>query len=456
MRFPTVLLALVIQMVFTISFDTRAHAKSQTAFIRDAEIENTIHEFATPLLRAADLDETAFKIHLINDPTLNAFVTNGMNMFIHTGLLMNADGPDQIIGVMAHEMGHITGGHIALRSQQIEKTRQNLWLSYVMGAAAALASGNAQAYSGVSLGVQTAMMENLMSFSRSEESQADQAGVEYMDKIGISSQGLLDFMKKLEGQELLVTDRQDPYLRSHPLTRDRIAFMENHVKTAGIKGKGVSPQWNTAYKRMRAKLYGFLENPGRTLKRYPEDDTDNAARYGRAIALYRFGSTKDALKLLDSLLKDAPKDPYYLELKGQILFESGDPDASIAPYRKSVKYAPDAAPIYLGLGRALIARGNDKDLAEAEKVMSAALRIEEGNPSYWKQLAIAQGRAGKIADAAYAMAEYTYRTGQYAKAKFHAGKAIKELPKGSPKRLRAQDISDEAKRQLERALKKKR
>ncbi len=426
------------------------------SLIRDAEIENTIHEFAAPLLRAADLDPKALKVHLVNDPSLNAFVTHGMNLFLHTGLLTSADDPTQVLGVMAHEFGHIAGGHVALRSEQLSRTQENLWLSYLLGAAAALATGQGEAFSGITYATQANMLEGLMAFSRAEEKQADLAGTEFMDAAGISSEGMLKFMKKLEGQELLVTDRQDPYLRSHPLTRDRIAFMHQHVETSPYTHKTVSPEWEERFKRMQAKLRGFLDNPGRTLQMYPETNTAPEALYARAIALFRQGYAKKAIPVLDQLLATAPKDPYYLELKGQILFESGDADASIMPYRHSIQHAPNDAPLYLGMARALIARGEDADYREAEDALTVALRLEPENASYWKQLAIAQGRQAKTADAAYAMAEYTIRTRQYAKAKFHAGKAAKELPKTSPKHLRAKDIADQAQHYLELEAKKRR
>ncbi len=432
-----------------------ARAADRISLIRDAEIENTIHEFATPLLRAADFDARALKVHLVKDPSLNAFVTHGMNLFLHTGLLMQADDASEVIGVMAHEFGHIAGGHIILREQQMEATQRNMWLSYALGAAAALATGRGEALGGVALGVQSGLVENLMSFTRAEESQADQAGTEFMDAAGISCAGLLKFMRLLERQELLVTARQDPYLRTHPLTRDRIAFMENHVKTAGLPADTIPAAWKIAFARVRAKLYGFLETPGRTLQRYPETDVGIPARYARAIAHYRLAETDTAVRMIDGLLKDMPRDPYFLELKGQVLFEAGDIEASIPPYRESVRLSPHDAPLQLGLARALIARDNDDDLNEATKALEQALRDEPDAPSYWKQLAIARGRGGNESSASYALAEDSLRTGKYADAKFHAGKALQGLPAGSAIRLRAEDIKAEAERLLDLQRKKK-
>ena len=426
-----------------------ARAANQLSLIRDAEIENTIHEFAAPLLQAADLDASEFKVHLVKDASLNAFVSHGMNLFIHTGLLMKAEDPSEVIGVMAHEIGHITGGHIILREQQLEATQKNLWLAYAMGAAAALATGRGDAFAGVAMGVQSGMVENLMAFSRSEESQADQAGLEYLDDTGISASGLLKFMRILENQELLVSARQDPYLRTHPLTRDRIAFIENHVKTSPIPPGTLPKTWALQYERVRAKLFGFLEPPPRTLQRYPESDTSIPARYGRAIALYRQADTDKAVAMIDALIRDRPHDPYFLELKGQVLFEAGDAEMAIPPYREAVELLPHAAPLQLGLARALIAHGEPSELKEAEHALEQTLRDEPDGASYWKQLAIARGRNGEEATASYAMAEYALRTGRNSEAKFHAGKAIQTLPNGSPARLRAEDIKAEAERLLE-------
>jgi predicted Zn-dependent protease len=425
------------------------------SLIRDAEIENTIHTFAAPLLRAADLDPSALKVHLVKDPSLNAFVSHGLNLFIHTGLLTRAEDASQVIGVMAHEFGHVAGGHIILREQQIEATQKNLWLSYALGAAAALATGRGDALVGVALGTQSGLVENLMAFSRAEESQADQAGTEFMDKIGMSCAGLLKFMRILESQELLVTARQDPYLRSHPLTRDRVAFIENHVKSANLPEDTVPPAWKLAYARVRAKLFGFLEAPSRTLQRYPDSDVGIPARYARAIAHYRLAETDAAVRIIDGLIKESPRDPYFLELKGQVLFEAGNVEDSIPPYRECVRLSPHDAPLQLGLARALIARGGDVDLKEAAKALEQALRDEPDVPGYWKQLAIARGRGGDEAWASYAMAEYSLRTGQNAEARFHAEKALQSLPSGLPARLRAEDIKAEAEYLIEQQKKKR-
>lgn len=424
-------------------------ARAAMSLIRDAEIENTIHDLAAPLLRAADLDADALKIHLVKDHRLNAFVTHGMNLFLNTGLLMRAEDPSEVMGVMAHEFGHITGGHIILREQQLEATQRNLWLSYLLGAAAALATGRGEAFGGVMLGTQAGLIENLMAFSRSEENQADQAGLEYLDDIGVSAAGLLKFMRILEGQELLVTARQDPYMRTHPLSRDRVAFIENHVRNSKIPQDTLPPEWKDAYARVRAKLFGFLDPPGRTLQRYPETDTSLPARYARAIAYYRQADTPHAVGLIDQLIRAEPANPYFHELKGQVLFEAGDADAAIPPYREAVRLLPRAAPLQLGFARALIARGGEADFREAATALERALREEPDGAFYWRQLSIARANLHEEGPAAYAMAEYALRTGRNSEAKFHSGKAARLLPVGSPARLRAEDIQAEAERRLE-------
>lgn len=430
-------------------------ARAAISLIRDAEIENTIHDLAAPLLRAADLDADALKIHLVKDNRLNAFVTSGMNLFLNTGLLMRAEDPDEVMGVMAHEFGHITGGHIILREQQMEATQRNLWLSYLMGAAAALATGRGDAFAGVMIGTQSGLIENLMAFSRSEESQADQAGLEYLDDIGVSAAGLLKFMRILQSQELLVTDRQDPYMRTHPLNRDRVAFIENHVRKSTIPQDTTPQAWKDAYARVRAKLYGFLEPPGRTLQRYPESDSSLPARYARAIAYYRQADTAHAVGLIDQLIGEEPANPYFHELKGQVLFEGGDADAAIAPYAEAVRLLPKAATLQLGYARALIARGGEADFAAASTALEQALRDEPDGAFYWRQLAIARANLHQEGPAAYAMAEYALRTGRNGEAKFHAGKATQLLPAGSPARLRAEDIQAEAERRLDLEKKEK-
>ena len=410
------------------------------SLIRDTEIENTIRAYATPLFTVAGLDAAAVNVHIVDDSRLNAFVAGGMNLFVNTGLLMSSDNPDAIIGVLAHETGHIAGGHLARTREAIENATAEQILATILGAAAILAGGG-QAV-GAIMGTGTAIaQQSLIRYSQSQEQSADQAAVRYLEAVGRSAQGMLDIFYQLEDQELLVAERQDPYLRSHPLTRDRIRFVRNFVETSKYTSQSPGEEELLAHRRMVAKLYAFLNSPGRTLRAYRENDSSLSARYARAIAYHRIPDLERAIGEIDGLLREYPDDPWFQELKGQILFENGHVALSIAPYEKAVALRPDEALLRLGLARAQIEINEPEFTKKAIKNLTAAARAEPNYTPHWHFLGIAYGRDQQLAQSSLALAEASLLRGEFAEAKYHAEKAKRGLATGSPAFLRAEDIS---------------
>ncbi|MGE5145897.1 MAG: M48 family metalloprotease, partial [Candidatus Eiseniibacteriota bacterium] len=308
----------------------------QMSFIRDSEVENTIRFYVTPIFRYAGLDPDNVQIHLVNDPRLNAFVANGQHIFINTGLLIASQNALQVIGVIAHETGHIHGGHLlrareAIRNAQIQSL---IALALGMGAAVAARDGGAAV---ATLGLGSKIVEGtFLKYTRTQEQSADQFALTALDAEHLSSRGLLEFFQILENQEFLLADRQDPYMRTHPLTQDRIEFVRNHVEHSPYSNLKLPPIYAELHARMRAKLIGFLDAPSRTFQLYKETDKSIPARYARAIAYHKAASTQKALAEVDSLIAERPKDPYFHELKGQILFEVGRPADSVVSYQKAV------------------------------------------------------------------------------------------------------------------------
>ncbi len=413
-------------------------------FIRDAEVENTIRIFGTPIFRAAGLDPAAIRILLINDQTLNAFVAGGQNIFFHTGLLIRSENPGQLIGVMAHETGHIAGGHLIRNADAMSNASTEAILAMLLGAAAGAASRNGEAAGAIMMGGQDIAMRSLLAFSRSQEQQADQMAMRFLDETHESAKGMLEFFEILGDQELLVSARQDPYVRTHPLTRDRVAFVREHVALSSYSNLPWPPEWVEMHRRMKAKLFAFVEPPVKTFQRYKETDTSIEARYARAIAAYRKPDLDTALPLIDGLIKDRPKDPYFWELKGQILFENARGREAIEPYRKAVELLPGSALIRLELGQAEIETEDPSLLQEAENHLTVAVRLEPEDGFAWQQLAIAFGRDGKEGMASYALAEHFLLAGKTAEAEFHATKAEQLLEKSGPIWLRIQDIKEQA------------
>ena len=410
------------------------------SIIRDTEVENTIRAYAAPLFAAAGLDAEAVSVHIVNDSRLNAFVAGGLNLFVNTGLLMASDTPDEIIGVLAHETGHIAGGHLVRTRQAVKNATAEAILAYILGAAAIISGGGEAA--GAILGTGTAIaQQSLIRYSQSQEQAADQAAVHYLESVGRSAQGMLDIFYKLEDQELLTAERQDPYLRSHPLTRDRIRFVRNFIETAQYSAVPSSTTEINAHLRMVAKLYSFLNSPGKTLREYRKSDTTVPARYARAIAYYRIPDVKQAIKEIDSLVQEFPDDPWFQELKGQILFENGHIALSIAPYERAVMLRPNEPLMRLGLARAQIEINDEKLIKKAIDNLIIAARAEPNYAEHWHFLGIAYGRGGQLAESSLALAESSLLRNEFVEAKYHAEKAKRGLAKGSPAFLRAADIS---------------
>jgi predicted Zn-dependent protease len=417
-----------------------AAAQDRVSLIRDAEIEQTIRAYSRPIFEVAGLNPNAIAVYLINDPRLNAFVAGGQNIFINTGLLMSSKDPGGVIGVIAHETGHIAGGHLARLNAALNNASAQRIIDLLLGVAAGLATGNPGVGGAVITGSSSGTLRSLLAYNRAQESSADQSALTYLDRLGWSATGIADFLEVLEDQELVGAQYQDPYLRSHPITRERVDFARNHVLNSPYSDARFPDAFYVMHERMRAKLIGFTAGLTATLQAYPESDTSLPARYARAIAHAQRGDLNSALPLIDSLLAEAPSDPYFLELKGQILFENGRIADAVPLLRQAVSLAPEAGPIRLMLAHALLELNDPAFVAEAAETLQAALRGEPTDSQLWHFLAIAYGRQGDLGNAALAQAESYYHDGNDEDARQQAQRAQQNLPNGSPGWLRAQDI----------------
>jgi predicted Zn-dependent protease len=314
----------------------RAAAQDQLSFLRDAEIEGTIRTFATPVWKAAGLDPQAIHIYIVNDPQLNAFVAGGQNLFMNSGTILRAATPNQLVGVMAHETGHIAGGHLARMTQMMHNAMVESIIGMLLGGAATVAGhgggGGGAVIAGESVG-QRAFLQNTVII----EASADQAGMRFLDRSHQSARGLLEFFHTLEQEMFLNAQHQDPYLQNHPLTEDRIAYVKEHVDQSPYSDVKDPPEWVALNNIMRAKLEGFMWDPQEVLAKFKADDSSEPARYARAIAYYRIPELKSALALIDGLIKDHPSNPFYQELRGQMLFENGRVADAVAPYQRAVQ-----------------------------------------------------------------------------------------------------------------------
>ena len=444
------LLSILMLSVATSGMPTPAAAQGgpeRLSLVRDSEIENTIRFYVTPIFRYAGLDPDNVQIHLVNDRRLNAFVANGQHIFINTGLLIASENALQVIGVLAHETGHIQGGHLLRAREAIRNAQLQSLIALALGVGAAVAARDGGAAM-ATLGLGSKIVEGTyLKYSRTQEQSADQFAVDALENEGISARGLLDFFQVLENQEFLVTDRQDPYMRTHPLTQDRIEFVRNFVAKSRYSNAKLPAVYDEMHARMRAKLIGFIEAPSRTFQVYKETDQSIPARYGRAIAYHKAANTAKALAEVDSLIAERPQDPYFHELKGQILFEVGRPAESVKSYEEAVRLLPGDALIRTNLAQALIALDTPAADRQAIAHLNEASRRDSGYPPTWRLLGIAYGRQGDIGMASLALAENALLVGDVKSARAQAARADRLLAKGSPGWNRVQDIKREIDRQ---------
>ena len=419
-------------------------------FIRDAEIENTIRAYALPLFAAGGLDQSAVRVYIAKDRALNAFVAGGMNLFMNTGLLMASKSANQIIGVIAHETGHIAGGHLARTQDALRGASAATILATVLGAAVAVA-GAPDAGLAILGGGQEIAQSAMLKYSRVQEQAADQFALSVLDRTGQSAQGLAEFFGVLGGQEALLASSQDPYVRTHPLTRERIRAVEEHIRHSPYSEQPDSPQFAEMHRRMVAKLRGFIDPPERTFGRYPEGDVSIEARYARAVAQYRVPDIDGALREVGSLIAEEPGNPYFHELKGQILFENGRIAEAATAYGYAVERLPSSALLRLGLAHALTETGVPENIESAVEHLEKAVQSEPRNPGAWRLLSVAYGRSGRIGLSTLASAENAMLTGRYGDAEKMARRAAEQLPEGSPGWLQAEDLA----RGAERAAKNK-
>ncbi len=433
-----------------------AFSSSSAAFaqgrglIRDAEIEATIRDFSTPLFHAAGLDPDVIDIYIVKDDSLNAFVAGGQNLFIHTGLLMRTRDPLELIGVIAHETGHLAGGHLARTADAIASASNMALVATILGLAAGIAAGNAGAGAAIALGGSNTAQRSFLEYSRSQESAADQAALTYLDQTGQSSKGLDEFLRTLSGQELLSAGRRDPYLNTHPLSQDRIAAVEAHMDRSQYRDRPATDDQIRRHSRMVAKLYAFLKSPQQTFRKYPETDTSVPARYARAIAYYEIPDLPKALDEVRSLTAEFPDDPYFHELEGQILFENGRPAEALPAYERAQRLDPKSGQLEVLLARCLLALNDPAADRRAVAHMESAIQTEDDWSSAWRELAIAYGRVGRLGDSALALAEQFAREGKWREAEGQARRAQGLLPKGSPAALRALDVEELARREHEK------
>lgn len=423
-------------------------ARQSIPVVRDAETESLMRDYLRPILRAAGLGSSRIDVVLVQDDDFNAFVADGRRIFVNTGTILKSGTPNELIGVLAHETGHLAGNHLAQLRDQMRKAQIMSALAILLGAggmAAAGASGidagqAGQGAQAMILGANSMIDRSLRSYIRSQEATADRAALTYLERTHQSAKGMIETFRRLADEQLFSSRYADPYARTHPMAAQRIAQIEALARKSPYFNRKDPPALQLRHELVRAKLAAFTGQPQHVGRLYPPSDTSLPARYARAIIAYRFGALASAIQQIDGLIREQPNNPYFWELKGQALFEGGHPREAIEPLARAVSLAPKEGLIRILYGSALEESGDASRLDTAIRELKRALNEEPDASDGWRYLSIALARRGSPAEADVAAAQEAFARGDYDTAKGLAARAKRGLKTGSPAWLQADDI----------------
>jgi predicted Zn-dependent protease len=420
-------------------------ASAGIPMIRDAEIEQLLRDYTAPIFRVAGLTDQNIHVVIIDDKSFNAFVMDAHRIFINVGALMQATTPNQVIGVLAHETGHIVGGHLSRLRQELANVQTAALVGLLLGIGAIVAGARSGSADTGNVGMaaitapQALGMNRLLSYQRAQEESADRAGVRFLTMTGQSAKGMYETFKRFADESLFSAQGINPYFQNHPMPQERMAALAELVKTPYWAKKDPA-ELQFRHDMMRAKLFGFTERPATILAHYPLTDTSLPARYARTISAYRFGEPRSAITQIDGLLQAMPNNPYIYELKGQALLEGGHPADAIAPLRHAVQLAPNPALIQILLAQAIVATNDTKSADEAISLLHSAIMKEPEAADAYTALAMAYARKNNLADADLASAQAAFARGDNKTARELAERAKQRFPIGSPGWVRADDI----------------
>lgn len=446
-RSAAMAMAMIVAITGFVVAETQAQTKSGgLPVIRDAEIEGLLRLYTRPIFKAAGINPGSVRVYVLNDPRINAFVAGGQRIFVNTGLLMQAGTPNEVIGVLAHETGHIAGGHLARMGVEVDKASTTQLIGMLIGIAAVAGgalSGDpnvGRAGQGVMMGSQGLAQRNFLAYARGMESSADQAALKYLGATGQSAKGMITLFDKLSRQSIASINNVDPYVMSHPMPLERIRNLERAATQSKFYNRNDDPALLLRHQLMQAKLLGFIEGPQAVMRRYPPSDQSLPARYARAIALFRKGDIRNALPVIESLIAELPQSPYFWELKGQALLENGRAAEAVAPLLKAVKMLPSNGLIQILAAQALIDTETKANAESAIRLLRQAQKTEGDIPVTFKYLARAYSITGDAARAELNTAEAALAQGDNKLAIQKAKSAQARFKKGTPEWIRANDV----------------
>ncbi|WFU68853.1 MULTISPECIES: M48 family metalloprotease [unclassified Bradyrhizobium] len=429
-----------------------AHAQAKgPQVLRDTETEQLLREYTRPILRVAGLEKQNIQMVILNEASFNAFVADGRRIFVNYGAILQSETPNQIIGVLAHETGHLAGGHLSKLREQLATAQTQMIIAMLLGAGAIAAgstrgsssagnNGLANAGAAAIAGPQEMIRRSLLSYQRQQEENADRAGVKFLTATQQSPKGMYETFKRFTSESLFAARGADPYLQSHPMPAERVAALQEFASSSPYWDKKDDPALQLRHDMVRAKISAFMERPETVYRRYPQTNDSLPARYARAISTYLHGDLRSALAQIDALIQVQPNNPYFYEVRGQALLESGKPADAIAPLRKAVALSNNAPLIEMLLGQALVGTDNKAYTDDAVRILRAAVAREPEAPLGYTQLAMAYGRKGDYAEADLASAQAAYLRGDNKTARELATRAKTRFAVGTPGWVKADDI----------------
>ncbi|MBR0973972.1 MULTISPECIES: M48 family metalloprotease [Bradyrhizobium] len=416
--------------------------------LRDTETEQLLREYTRPILRAAGLEKQNIQMVILNDGNFNAFVADGRRIFVNYGAILQSETPNQIIGVLAHETGHLAGGHLSKLREQLANAQTQMIIAMLLGAGAMVAgttrgagnNGLANAGAAAIAGPQEMIRRSLLSYQRQQEENADRAGVKFLTATHQSPKGMYETFKRFTSESLFAARGADPYLQSHPMPAERVAALQEFASTSPYWDKKDDPALQLRHDMVRAKISAFMERQETVYRRYPQTNDSMPARYARAISTYLHGDLRSALAQIDALIQVQPNNPYFYEVRGQALLEGGKPAEAIPALRKAVQLSNNAPLIEMLLGQALVGTDNKAYTDDAIRILRAAVAREPEAPLGFMQLAMAYGRKGDYAEADLASAQAAYLRGDNKTARELATRAKTRFAVGTPGWVKADDI----------------
>jgi predicted Zn-dependent protease len=425
-----------------------AQEGEKLAILRDTETEQVLRDYTRPILRVAGLEKQNIQVTIINQAVFNAFVADGHRIFVNHGALLQSETPNQIIGVLAHETGHLAGGHLARLREQLAQAQTQMIIAMLLGVGAIAAgaksnnpnSGLADVGAAALAGPQSMILRSLLSYQRQQEESADRAGVKFLTATGQSAKGMYETFKRFSNDILFAAHGADPYFQSHPMPAERVNALEELARSSPYWDKKDDPALQLRHDMMRAKISAFMERQDTVYRRYPLSNESLPARYAHAIATYRHGDLRNALAQIDALIQLQPNNPYFYELRGQALLEGGKQAEASVPLRRAVQLSNNAPLIEMLLGQALVGSDNKAYTDEAISILRAAVARESEAPIGYIQLAMAYGRKGDYAEADLASAQAAFLRGDNKTARDLASRAKTRFAVGTPGWVKADDI----------------